>query len=273
MPSPALSPFLAAMMAASGQPVQGEIALQMHSLAPEINPAVVQRAADALVCASQEGKVKTGRYAVVDFSLPNTSPRMWIFDLQNNKLLSRQLVSHGSGSGRSALPSSFSNTPGSNASSLGLYRVAESYRQVGGAPMDAGPAQTNGLDPLPRARLDGLTPGFNTNARSRAVVIHSSGYVTPKRAGLSQGCFSVERSRAADTVAWLKNGEGLYADAPDPVFQAYMKTLASCPAVIAARQQTQPWWVAQLATPVPAFASPAAWPWAHTRTNPTLPTY
>ena len=58
----------------------------------------------------------------------------------------------------------FSNVPGSNASSLGLYRTAETYR--------------SDVYPGLAMRLDGLSP-TNSNARSRFIVIHEARYMDP----------------------------------------------------------------------------------------------
>lgn len=236
MPTPILSTAFTAVLAVAPQP-HGDIAKTIHAAAPEINIEVVQRAADALVCEQAKGNLNPQRYAIVDFSLPNTQTRMWIIDLTTGQLLLKQHVSHGSGSGAAPIPTRFSNVPGSNASSPGLYRVSEDYKQIRGVPLDAGPSMTGGLDPYPRARLDGLMPGVNNLARSRAIVMHSSNYVTPKRAGLSQGCFAIEKGKAVKTVEWLAHGQALYADAQDPKFKDYMATLqATCPSVLATRQ-------------------------------------
>jgi hypothetical protein len=236
MLTPFFTPALAAALSLSPQ-AQGDIAKKIHLAAPEIKIEVVQRAADALVCEQAKGNLNPKRYAIVDFSIPNTQPRMWIIDLTMGKLLSKQVVSHGSGSGAAPIPTKFSNVPGSNASSPGLYRVSEDYKQIRGVPLDAGPSVTGGLDPYPRVRLDGLMPGVNNLARGRAIVMHSSSYVTPRRAGLSQGCFSIEKSKAVKTVEWLAHGQALYADAQDQKFKDYMKKLqANCPSVVATRE-------------------------------------
>ena len=242
--------IISAALALSLVQPQGPLAKTIHQAAPVINIEVVQRAADAVVCEKSKGEINPTKLAIVDFSLPNTTPRMWVLDLEKGVLLSTQVVSHGSGSGGSAIPSRFSNIPGSNASSLGLYKVAERYQQIKGVALDAGPAQTHGLDPYPRARLDGLFPGVNDLARDRAVVIHSSQYVSKSRAGLSQGCFTLDRGDAIKTVATLANGQALYADAPDTRFQAYMKTLSqTCQAVLDSRRDpsTYPELVAKVA--------------------------
>ena len=66
----------------------------------------------------------------VDFGLPATEPRGYIFDMDALRLVEGPFtVSHGSGSapGGTAVPTRFSNRPGSNATSLGLYLTLETY--------------------------------------------------------------------------------------------------------------------------------------------------
>ena len=50
----------------------------------------------------------------------------WVFDLKRQKLLFKELVSHGRGSGN-AEAESFSNIPESYQSSIGLFRTLNSY--------------------------------------------------------------------------------------------------------------------------------------------------
>ena len=94
----------------------------------------------------------------------------------------------------------FSNVDGSNASSLGVYKCAETYFGENGFSM----------------RLDGLEQ-TNSNARHRAVVIHGAAYVSPQmiadtgRIGRSQGCPAVEMHLVHDVVDALKSGSLLLA--------------------------------------------------------------
>ena len=92
----------------------------------------------------------SSRLAVIDYSRPSTEKRLWVFDLANNSLLFNEHVAHGSGTG-DKIARRFSNDDGSHATSLGLFRTAETY--MGG----------NGYS----LRMDGLDPGFNDNARMR----------------------------------------------------------------------------------------------------------
>ena len=76
-------------------------------------------------------------------------------------MLHHELVAHGDGSG-DTLAVAFSNEIGSHQSSLGLFRTDEPYTGRYGYSL----------------RLSGLEPGFNDNARERAIVVHGSSYVS-----------------------------------------------------------------------------------------------
>lgn len=139
---------------------------------------------------------KNERFAmVVDFSQPSKNRRLYLFDLKN-KTVSRHNVAVGKNSDRDndGIADSFSNVPGSNESSLGLYRTAETY---------------NGRHGL-SLRLDGLL-GSNSNARSRAIVIHGATYVVDGvRAGRSHGCPAVDMKIFKGLIEKTKGGAMLY---------------------------------------------------------------
>ncbi|MDQ3269099.1 MAG: murein L,D-transpeptidase catalytic domain family protein, partial [Pseudomonadota bacterium] len=144
------------------------------------------------------------RLAVIDYSLPSTSPRMWVFELGEPKLLYAEHVAHGKHSGEN-LARSFSNVEGSFQSSLGLFSAAETY--VG----------ENGLS----LRMDGLEPGVNDRARERLLVIHGADYVDPAQAqrqgrlGRSYGCPALRRAVAHEVIDSLRGGQLVFAYYPD----------------------------------------------------------
>ena len=137
--------------------------------------------------------------SIIDFSKPSTEKRLFILDLKNQKLVHHTLVAHGKNTGLN-VASSFSNRKGSNQSSLGLYRTAESYHGKHGYSL----------------RLDGLEKGFNDNARSRAVVIHSAWYVSENfikkhgRLGRSFGCPALPADQSKEIIDLIKDGTCLY---------------------------------------------------------------
>lgn len=173
----------------------------LRRLAPQADPQVLELAAEALACADPHAK----RLAVIDFSLPSSEPRLWVFDLDEGRLLFEELVSHGQGSG-DAVATAFSNVPDSHQSSLGLFRTQNSY--VG----------RNGYS----LRLEGLEAGVNDLAFERAIVIHGADYVSEAfiqrtgRLGRSHGCPAVREDVAAPLIDSIKEEHYLFAYYPDP---------------------------------------------------------
>lgn len=168
--------------------------------APELDRQALQHALAAMQCAVNHGAQPGQRLAVIDYSRPSTERRLWIFDLQRKRLLLRDFVAHGRASGEN-LAERFSNRLGSNQTSLGLFRTAESYRGKHGYSL----------------RMDGLDPGLNDLARERAIVIHGANYVSPAlvrtqgRIGRSLGCPAVRQEVARLVVDQLKGGQFLFA--------------------------------------------------------------
>jgi hypothetical protein len=142
------------------------------------------------------------RFALVDFSLPSSSPRMLLVDQASGR---KQLlrVAHGRGSdpAHSGWVQSFSNAPGSYASSRGVYVTGSTY---------------TGKHGLSR-RLTGLDTS-NDNAESRAIVIHGAWYCGDDvlkqtgKLGRSEGCFAVSEDTIEPLLDWLGPGRLLYAD-------------------------------------------------------------
>lgn len=94
------------------QPVLAANPVTLHNhlaqSAPELNPRVLGYALDAMRCAMQQDKIAADRLAVIDFSLPSSEKRLWIFDLKKRSLLLNDFVAHGAKSGDN-LPNRFSN--------------------------------------------------------------------------------------------------------------------------------------------------------------------
>lgn len=185
----------------------------LTQLAPQANPGVLTLAARAINCADPSAR----RLAVIDYSLPSTQPRMWVFDLQQQRLLFRELVSHGAGSG-DEVATSFSNIPESHQSSIGLFRTLNSYDGSNGYSL----------------RLRGLEPGINDNAFNRAIVIHGADYVSKAfieqtgRIGRSHGCPAVRSEVAIPLINSIKDEQYLFTYYPD---QDWLRTSAflRCP--------------------------------------------
>ena len=187
-----------------------ELIDRLVELAPDAPPQVLTLALEARDCAAELGVAPSAsRLAVVDYSRPSTERRLWLFDLQSERLLFSEYVAHGRGSGEN-FAHAFSNAEGSHQSSLGLFLTDETY--IGG----------NGYS----LRLDGLEPGTNDHARDRLIVMHGADYVDPLQAlrqgrlGRSFGCPALRRQVARAVIDDLKDGQLLFAYYPDPAWLA-----------------------------------------------------
>jgi hypothetical protein len=202
---------------AAPRPAPRDTALvQLRRLAPDADPGVLALALAARECAVGAGEVGAdAKLAVIDYSRPSTARRLWVFDLAGNRLLQEEYVAHGQGSGDN-FARSFSNRDGSHQSSLGLYRTAETYDGDNGYSL----------------RMDGLDPGFNDNARSRAIVMHGAWYVDPVlaarqgRIGRSHGCPALRQQVARVVIDELKDRQLLFAYADDAAWLQNARSFA-----------------------------------------------
>jgi hypothetical protein len=176
-----------------------------------VSPAVLNLALGALACGITSGDLQAPpTLTLIDYSRPSTTPRLWVFDLRSGKLLFNELVAHGRNSGDN-LATRFSDVMESRETSLGLFRTADTY--VG----------HNGYS----LRLDGLEPGFNGNARDRAIVMHGAPYVdanTAKangRLGRSWGCPALREAVARQVIDTVRDGGVIFSYYPDT---AWLKT-------------------------------------------------
>lgn len=153
-------------------------------------------------------RVKNPYFYYVDFGLGNREPRGYVFDMDELAVVDGPFtVSHGAGSGGEGVPTRFSNRPGSKATSLGLYLAQETYAFHGRASGKA--YRSVGL------RLQGLSGPYNDAARRRGIVVHGAPYVTPQRAGRSEGCPAMEQGRARKLLPMLANGGMVFHFSPN----------------------------------------------------------
>ena len=178
---------------------------RLIAAAPAANPDVIKLATRAADCARRQGLLDGFHHlAVIDYSLPSTQPRMWVFDVERGRLLFQELVAHGRNTGE-RVAQHFSNIEGSKMSSLGLFQTADTYYGSNGYSL----------------RLRGLDAGFNDNALSRAIVMHGAPYVSEAiaerlgRLGRSWGCPAVRPEVARTVIDTLKGGALLFAYYPD----------------------------------------------------------
>ncbi len=167
----------------------------------DINTALLARALAAMRRQSSQLRA-TDRLAVVDFTLPSKSPRMYLVDLRARTVHS-VLGAQGLGSDPdyTGWLIRFSNVPGSLATSAGGYVTGPAYVGEHGHSL----------------RLQGLD-ATNSNAEDRAIVIHSAWYVSQERAlstgkiGRSDGCFAVAQTSLEQVLSHLGTGRFLYAE-------------------------------------------------------------
>lgn len=191
---------------AASQPQTPLISNHLVTLAPRLSQQVAKLAVNAARCAaSREGRSRIETLAVIDYSLPSTEKRFWLFDLARSRLLIEDLVAHGRNTGENSA-ASFSNVPGSLQSSLGIFRVGESYIGKHGASL----------------RLIGLEPGINDRAFDRAIVIHGADYVSRdfirehQRLGRSFGCPALAPENTAKVISSFRDRSGfLFSYYPD----------------------------------------------------------
>jgi hypothetical protein len=166
----------------------------------QVNSGLLRRALDALE-QHRDSIVKRDFIGIADFSLPSRTPRFHLVRLADGSV-SSHLVAHGRGSdpAHTGWLEHFSNEPRSNATSAGAYRTDELYVGAHGHSI----------------RLDGLDP-TNSNAASRAIVVHSAWYVSEEMAGIrgmlgrSQGCFAIASPSLGEIMTRLGPGRLIYA--------------------------------------------------------------
>jgi hypothetical protein len=176
----------------------------LAGLAPELSSDAIREALSAITCAKTRGIApEADRLAIVDFTRPSQERRLWIFDLEQNRVLFQEFVAHGKNSGFD-VPTEFSNRSGSYQSSLGLFVTEETYQGGNGYSL----------------KLSGLSGGLNDLALDRRIVMHGAAYVNPERAkrtgrlGRSFGCPAVRPQMARPIIDTLKQGQFLYAYGP-----------------------------------------------------------
>ena len=186
--------------------------------APTVDAEALGLALKARNCAVASGQARPeANLTLIDYSRPSTEPRMWVFDLNDQRVLYTEHVAHGRNTGHN-MATSFSNVEGSYQSSLGLFATAESYVGSNGYSM----------------RMDGLEPGINDAARARAIVIHGAPYVNPEQAqrqgrlGRSLGCPALRQAVSREVIDTIKDGHLVFAYYPDEKWLASSRFL-DCP--------------------------------------------
>lgn len=131
---------------------------------------------------------------LVDMKISCGSNRFFVYDIKKDSVLRSGLVTHGYGNSSSD-NITFSNVPGSNSTSLGRYKIGNSY---------------NGRFGL-AYKLYGLDK-TNSNAINRFVVLHShecvpATEVAPQPICMSQGCPTVSPSFLQSLRTYLDDAD------------------------------------------------------------------
>ncbi|UOU97674.1 murein L,D-transpeptidase catalytic domain family protein [Chryseobacterium daecheongense] len=127
----------------------------------------------------------------INFKIHSGKYRYFVYDLKNDKILQKAIVSHGSGSViQNSKGLRFSNVEGSYQSSLGKYEIKESYIGKFGKSY----------------RLNGLE-STNNNALQRAIVLHSYSCIpdieSQNPACLSLGCPMLSANAFNQTAKYI----------------------------------------------------------------------
>ena len=157
----------------------------------------------------EQGFITNDYLTIVDFTLSSKTKRLWVIDMNENKIVFNSLVAHGRNSGN-LFAKKFSNSYDSYKSSLGFYATGEVYYGTHGMSL----------------KLDGLEKGINDNARKRAVVLHGAEYVSKKYIkahkflGRSEGCPAIPMELSSKIIKTIKNKSCLFIYYPN---QKYLK--------------------------------------------------
>jgi L,D-transpeptidase catalytic domain len=172
--------------------------------APGLHAAALRAALDSAEHAAKLGLVRNHEIlTVIDYSIRSSEPRLFVFDLAHERLLFRELCAHGKNSGDD-MTKSFSNDPGSEETSLGLFVTGDTYFGHNGYSL----------------KLHGLDPGRNDMAEARAIVLHGAYYVSQEairvlgRLGRSWGCPAVRTEVAHKLIDTIRGGTAIFAYYP-----------------------------------------------------------
>ena len=172
--------------------------------ADDLNFQAFRQALSAYHQLDDDAKLTNDRYlTLIDMSKTSKKKRFFLIDLQTQELVHSSVVAHGKNSGVE-FANRFSNIVNSHQTGLGFYRTAETYYGKHGYSL----------------RLDGLESS-NSNARKRAIVIHSAKYANPEfieqygRLGRSFGCPSLPEENYTQVIEKIKEGSLLYIYYPD----------------------------------------------------------
>ena len=199
----ALSLFSFSAHAMNTQNITAELQA-LKQAAPKLKEEVLRMALVAFNKASHSGLVHKPILTVIDYSKASSQERLWVFDLEKEKLLYETYVAHGRNSG-DLYSTRFSNENRSLESSLGTYVTTDTYQGSHGYSLN----------------VKGLEQGYNDHALSRRVVVHGAPYVSKDfikshgYLGRSWGCFALNPTLSQPIINAIKGGSVLFAYYPN----------------------------------------------------------
>jgi hypothetical protein len=207
----ALAACFVALSAQAAQPGAGQslerLAATIHQQAPNIGTAAILTAVRAYFQVKSRHLTDKPLVTIVDYLVPSAKRRLAVADVKTGKVLFYTYVAHGKGSGLE-YATHFSNDPGTDASSLGVFLTGDTYYGKHGYSL----------------RLNGLDPRFNSAAYRRDIVIHSAWYVGRSfvqdhgRLGRSWGCFALSPEVESAIVKLIRGSTVLVGYYPDPAW-------------------------------------------------------
>lgn len=151
---------------------------------------------------------------IIDFGISSNKKRLWVIDLDNQKIIYHTLVAHGRNSGEE-YAKQFSNLPESYKSSLGFYVTGKTYYGKHGLSL----------------YLDGVENGFNDKARERTIVMHGADYVSNDfikkngRLGRSLGCPALSMEEHQEVINLVANKTCLFIYSPNTEYLSQSKVI------------------------------------------------
>lgn len=200
-----------AALPAHARPGAGEgvqrLAETIHGQALNIGTPAIVTALRAYLQVERRHLTHKPLVTIIDYSVPSDKRRLAVADVRTGKVLFYTYVAHGKGSGL-RYATHFSNDPGTDASSLGVFLTGDAYYGEHGYSL----------------RLKGLDPRFNGAAYRRDIVIHGAWYVSGTfarehgRLGRSWGCFALDPKVEGAIVRLIRGGTVLVGYYPDPLW-------------------------------------------------------
>lgn len=170
----------------------------------EINFEIFYQAYKGYNVMLNEGIISNSRYlTIINYEISSNKKRLWVLDMQKNKVIIHDLVSHGKNSGEE-YAHIFSNSPESFKSSLGFFVTGKPYLGKNNYSL----------------KLHGVEDGINDNAFDRGIVIHGADYVSTKfirshkRLGRSQGCPAVSEKLNPWLINTIQGGSCVFVYYP-----------------------------------------------------------